>query len=860
LDQKTDGELLGELAFESSQASFEELVRRHAGMVYRECRRLLADAHDAEDAAQAVFLVLWKKARSLRRRTTVAAWLHRVACHVCRNAQRARNVRKIHERHTAETMPQSSSDNSSGAVEMKDVLDEELEQLPEKYRLPLLLFHLEGRSIEEIAALMSLKSSTVGTRLSRGREMLRNRIVRRGIAMSTATCAAAFSAAATAAPLPPTFVATAAQSAGFFAAGKLAAAGALSPQAAALAKGVIHMLTVAKLKLAIAGVVVASLACGGTVAVVTVMGGSERSPQHRKDSKRTDSQRTIEPKEDNHQFAVTAMEKKRLVDAKPLHGDPKMAEIIRHVRENEDRYNNLETVVRLVEIAVSNGNSPWSAKQVDATRRTVNQADLVFYHSVAERTRLNDEKERHEIISAYDGEKTRSVEGGNCANIHLGRHESQYVSPPHVWVLLAQRVNFPLSVFLRGTDAIQANPKLHRSRFSLGGTLFEFPRVETSFEKEETVNGLNCLKVRVQRWHTPDEAPWTHFLWLAPERNYLCVKSQVLWFGSERSHFESTVDEYREIGKGVWLPAKITAKRNDPEQLSQGKTVLQWLTTLTLQDAVLNPTHPATFFRDIKIPEGLPVYTIKDGRLVGTSGFENRDAPANSTARVKEIMDKIRQNEQLYANLEVVLEKSYRLLDDGFYATNLFSTTKTLGRAVVRQGNGKRFGETTAQRGDGRTQSLKNWGFMYRPHRLLFSDDRYDESLSNYFASNAETVTWLGEDERDGFRCDVLRLERIRTPNVNPAKASVFSLLWLAKERNYLPIRHEFYNEAYSSLIPLVAVKKAGDLREITRGVWFPFRVLELQHRTSAVADLSSGDVVIDTRSDVVVQKAVRDP
>jgi RNA polymerase sigma factor (sigma-70 family) len=244
-------------------------------MVYGECRRLLADAHDAEDAAQAVFLVLWKKARSLRRRATLAAWLHRVAFHVCHNAQRARKVRKIHERNAAGLKQQSSSANSSGAVEVTDVLDEELERLAEKYRLPLLLFHFEGRSIEEIAGLMNLKSSTVGTRLSRGREVLRNRIVRRGIAMSATACAAALGAAASAAPLPPTFAATAAQSAALFGAGHLGASAVLSPQAAALAKGAIHMLTIAKFKAVIAGVVVALLAFGGTVSIVMVMAASE---------------------------------------------------------------------------------------------------------------------------------------------------------------------------------------------------------------------------------------------------------------------------------------------------------------------------------------------------------------------------------------------------------------------------------------------------------------------------------------------------------------------------------------------------------------------------------------------------------
>ena len=248
-------------------------------MVYGECRRLLADVHDAEDAAQAVFFVLWMKATSLRRRATVAGWLHRVACNVCRNAQRARNVRRIHERRAAEMKLQSTSGNRSGGVEMGDVLDLELERLPGKYRLPLLLFHLEGRSIEEIAALMNVNSSTIGTRLSRGRDLLRDRMLRRGIAVTAAASTAAITDAAIAAALPPAFAATTAESAGLFAAGQVGAGGVVSPQAAALAKGAIRMLTVAKIKLTITGIVVIALAGGGAFAVVAVSRASAKPPE-----------------------------------------------------------------------------------------------------------------------------------------------------------------------------------------------------------------------------------------------------------------------------------------------------------------------------------------------------------------------------------------------------------------------------------------------------------------------------------------------------------------------------------------------------------------------------------------------------
>lgn len=281
MNDRTDGELLNKVASAGSQASFEELFRRHAGMVLGQCRRLLADAQDAEDAAQAVFFVLWVKARNLRNRPTVAGWLHRVAWHVCRNAKRAKIVRKIHERRAAELSQSSSNDNPSHHAPIPDALDEELERLPEKYRLPLLLFHLEGRSIEEIGALMGLKTSTVGTRLSRGREILQQRMAQRGIVLTTATSVAVLSAAGSAASVSAAWVSTSTQAARAFAAGRFMQEGAMTPQTAALARGALRLLNVAKLKLVLGATLTAFLSCGGITAIAFLMATSQpASPQH----------------------------------------------------------------------------------------------------------------------------------------------------------------------------------------------------------------------------------------------------------------------------------------------------------------------------------------------------------------------------------------------------------------------------------------------------------------------------------------------------------------------------------------------------------------------------------------------------
>lgn len=270
MNSRHDGQLLTEVASNGSEAAFAELVRRHSSMVLNQSRRLLFDTHEAEDATQAVFLVLWKKARSLRNSVTVAAWLHGVTRNVCSNAQRARNARKLKERKVME-MNRSLPEKHEQWDEIKDVLDDELYRLPEKYRLPLILFHLESRQLDEIAGLLDTNSSTVGTRLRRGREMLRSRIVGRGVKIGAAPLLAAIGAHVSAAEMPASFAATTAKSTSLFGAGHVVPTGALSTQSIALAKGTLQMLTAAKIKMVAVSVAAVVALGGGSAAVVNAV-------------------------------------------------------------------------------------------------------------------------------------------------------------------------------------------------------------------------------------------------------------------------------------------------------------------------------------------------------------------------------------------------------------------------------------------------------------------------------------------------------------------------------------------------------------------------------------------------------------
>lgn len=280
---KTDGMLLASVAADGSAESFEKLVERYSAMVLNICQRQLGDIHEAEDATQAVFLVLWSKAASLKRRDSVAGWLHHVARNVCRNAKRSRQVRKAREREMA-TMNQDTPSKEDPLDDIKEILDEELDQLPRKYRLPIILCHLEGRSQAEVAALLRLKQPAVSKRLKRGYELLRTKLARRGMAAGAASVTSILTACTSSAAVPAGFISSTTQAASLFGAGKLTVAGLLSAKTAALAKGAINMMTIAKFKVAAVVIATTTIVTGGSVIIVqqAAQGESDRTQQTNK--------------------------------------------------------------------------------------------------------------------------------------------------------------------------------------------------------------------------------------------------------------------------------------------------------------------------------------------------------------------------------------------------------------------------------------------------------------------------------------------------------------------------------------------------------------------------------------------------
>lgn len=239
----SDGRLLDAFLTCGDEAAFALLVKRHGPMVLGVCSRVLGNVHDAEDAFQAVFLVLARKAGSIVPRDLVGNWLHGVAYRTALQA-RGRLARHRARERQVNDMPHTAVAPDVDLDALHQALDSELDQLPEKYRVPVVLCDLEGRSRKEVAGHLKIPEGTLSSRLAKGRELLAKRLARHGIAMSAAALTAVLVPPASA--LEPNLVGAAVNAAMLAAAGQ--SAGAVSANVLALSEGVVKTMFLNKLK------------------------------------------------------------------------------------------------------------------------------------------------------------------------------------------------------------------------------------------------------------------------------------------------------------------------------------------------------------------------------------------------------------------------------------------------------------------------------------------------------------------------------------------------------------------------------------------------------------------------------------
>jgi RNA polymerase sigma factor (sigma-70 family) len=270
LAEQSDRQLVEQFLAAPGEAAFEAIVRRHGPMVYRVCWRVLRHEHDVEDAFQATFLVLARQCHTIRNRDALASWLHGVAHRVALRAKAAAATRDRHERQAG--VPDGTPPEDMSWREARALLDAELAELPEKWRLPLILCYLEGRTQDEAAAQTGWSRRTLRRRLEEARVALGHRLARRGVVWPAALAGVLLSDSVLSAALRPGLVGSTVAAGTALGAG-MPAGGLISANVAALMEGAWKATSVSTLRVATVVLVLAAVAGGGLIAGGTALLG-----------------------------------------------------------------------------------------------------------------------------------------------------------------------------------------------------------------------------------------------------------------------------------------------------------------------------------------------------------------------------------------------------------------------------------------------------------------------------------------------------------------------------------------------------------------------------------------------------------
>jgi RNA polymerase sigma factor (sigma-70 family) len=300
-DTPTDAQLLESFVTRRDEAAFEALLRRHGPMVLGVCRRLLRHAQDAEDAFQATFLVLARKAGSLRARELLGNWLYGVAQRTALNA-RTMNARRQKTERRAGELNRPGPPDEGPSEELLAELDLALSRLPEKYRVPIVLCELEGKRRKEVAALLGLPEGTVAWRVAHAKKLLAKRLARFG----AGALGAVLSGDTLSACVPPSLLRATARAASHLVMGQTLTTGMVSAQVVFLTEGVLKVMLLNKLKTV--WIVVLALVVGAGAVGLTYRTAAAQ-PQPRRDGDTSPAARATADDLEELRLEVAALRK-----------------------------------------------------------------------------------------------------------------------------------------------------------------------------------------------------------------------------------------------------------------------------------------------------------------------------------------------------------------------------------------------------------------------------------------------------------------------------------------------------------------------------------------------------------------------
>ncbi|MFT3882622.1 MAG: sigma-70 family RNA polymerase sigma factor [Gemmatales bacterium] len=270
-ERVTDSQLVEAVVAEHDEAAFEMLIRRHGSMVWGVCSRMVQQQQDAEDAFQATFMTLLQKAGTIKPRGMVGNWLHGVAIRAAQKVKSDRYRRLDKEKRAAEIMSEEIN-TASPDKELKQLLDQELQRLPDKYRAPIILCDLEGKTRGQVAQELGWPEGSVAGRLARARQLLARRLARSCIPAVQAGLVCIEAARGSVVPIQ--LLAGTRQLASAFLAGQTSLA-TLSPQVAFIMKGVHSDMLIATLKGKLAMALVVLCVGMGLGSLAIAMAGKE---------------------------------------------------------------------------------------------------------------------------------------------------------------------------------------------------------------------------------------------------------------------------------------------------------------------------------------------------------------------------------------------------------------------------------------------------------------------------------------------------------------------------------------------------------------------------------------------------------
>jgi RNA polymerase sigma factor (sigma-70 family) len=299
-----DEQVLENYISRRDQAAVATLVQRHGPMVWGVCRRILSNYHDAEDAFQATFLVLFRKAASIVRKDLLANWLYGVAHQTALKARATAVKRCARERQVAE-MPEPGGEETDLWLHIRPVLDQELSRLPGRYRSVIVLCDLEGKTRKDAALQLGVPEGTVASRMATAKKMLAKRLARHAPLVSGGMLVAVLTETVASASVPISVMSTTVKSARQFAAGQVATTATISGEVVALTEGVLKSMLLTKLK-AITGLFVVAAVCAATGLVYRTHAAEQTQAQEREKEKPPAFTRNEDKSDKDNQATIAA--------------------------------------------------------------------------------------------------------------------------------------------------------------------------------------------------------------------------------------------------------------------------------------------------------------------------------------------------------------------------------------------------------------------------------------------------------------------------------------------------------------------------------------------------------------------------